>query len=427
MRYASRPSAVKIGLVAVLTAFTAIADETPARHALEWACMGAPSEVGSLLRGFPGSSLLDDRVRSFRGQPGQSRHVLGLASGGELRITRIFPLGRLRRVSIEFYVPGSGGDLRPREAVAGDGTCRGIETRRIAYDALDNAETLSIRRGDDFQHVPLNPSVPPGRDPGGVLVAVIDTGLNYQLPGVAARLARDEGGSILGYDFWDDDARPFDIDTSRSPFFPLHHGTAVTSIILREAPNARIAPYRFPRPDMARMADVVAHADAVGARIVNLAMGSNKAEDWRAFEFAARARPHMLFVVSAGNNGRDIDSSPVYPAALALRNMVTVTSADAFGKLADGSNWGRTHVDIMVPGERVAVIDHRGVGNQASGSSFAVPRIAALAARWLAANPAWTTHKLKQAILSRARSSSRQPDLPLAHGWLPDPTDDYLP
>ena len=186
----------------------------------------------------------------------------------------------------------------------------------------------------------MNPPVPLGLDPGGVLVAVIGSGLNYQLPNIAARLARDEGGRILGYDFWDNDARPLDIDTGRSPFFPLHHGTAANSIILREAPNTRIAPYWFPRPNMALMADVVAHADAVGARIVNLAMGSNKEDDWRAFESAARGRSHMLFIVSAGNNGHDIDRSPVYPAALALTNMVTVTSADAFGNLAEGSNWG---------------------------------------------------------------------------------------
>ena len=427
MRYALRTYVAGIGLAAALTALTAIADETPAHRALAWACMDSSSEIGSLQRTFPGSSLLDVRVRSFRGQPGRSQHVLGLPSGGELRITKVFPLGQLRRVSIEFYTPRSGGGLRPYEAIGGDGACREIETRRIDYDLADRAEHLIIRRGDDHQDVPLNPPVPPGRDPGGVLVAVIDTGLNYQLPNIAARLARDEGGSILGYDFWDDDARPFDIDTGRSPFFPLHHGTAVTSIILREATNARIVPYRFPRPDMALMADVVAHADAVGARIVNLAMGSNREGDWRTFELAARGRPHMLFIVSAGNNGRDIDRSPVYPAALALTNMVTVTSADAFGKLAEGSNWGRTHVDIMAPGERVAVIDHRGVDIQASGSSFAVPRIAALAARWLAANPAWTAKKLKQAILSRARPSPRQSILPLAYGWIPDPTDDYLP
>ena len=112
MRYALRPYVAGIGLAAALTALTAIADETPARRALAWACMGGSSEIGSLQRKFPGSSLLDVRVRSFRGQPGQSQFVLGLPSGGELRITKVFPLGQLRRVSIEFYTPRPGGGLR---------------------------------------------------------------------------------------------------------------------------------------------------------------------------------------------------------------------------------------------------------------------------------------------------------------------------
>ena len=103
MRYALRLYAAVIGLAFTMTALTAIADETPARSALAWACMGDSSEIGSLQRKFPGSRLLDVRVRSFRGQPGQSQHVLGLPSGGELRITKVFPLGQLRRVSIEFY------------------------------------------------------------------------------------------------------------------------------------------------------------------------------------------------------------------------------------------------------------------------------------------------------------------------------------
>ena len=112
MRYALGPYAAGIGLAAALTTLTAIAEETPAHRALAWACMGGSSEIGSLQRYFPGSSLLDVRMRSFRGNPGQSQHVLGLPSGGELRITKVFPLGQLRRVSIEFYTPRPGGGLR---------------------------------------------------------------------------------------------------------------------------------------------------------------------------------------------------------------------------------------------------------------------------------------------------------------------------
>jgi subtilisin family serine protease len=132
----------------------------------------------------------------------------------------------------------------------------------------------------------------------------------------------------------------------------------------------------------------------------------------------------MLFVVSAGNNGRDIDATPVYPAALGLDNILTVTSSDAFGRLAPGSNWGRRHVDVMAPGEGLAVIDHRRAEGKASGSSFAVPRVAALAARLLARHLEWRAPELKRAMLSRTRPSRHHPELPVRYGWIPDPTDD---
>ena len=60
--------------------------------------------------------------------------------------------------------------------------------------------------------------------------------------------------------------------------------------------------------------------------------------------------------MSAGNNGQDIDTTPLYPATLPLDNMLVVTSSDGFGKLAELG--GR--VDIMLPAERVPVTDFRG-------------------------------------------------------------------
>ncbi|MBT5298159.1 MAG: S8 family serine peptidase [Rhodospirillaceae bacterium] len=439
MRKASMSSAVLIVLALALAPVPAPADGKPVevgalRIALGAACAGLPEGHSELLGGFPGAKLLEARVTAFRGQPGLAIHAVLLESGAELRLSKIFPLGRLRRVNAEYHGVISGQQVRPELAVTADGQCQVREARRIIYDDAGKPASLRIF-GPDLRKIiaeePLNPAVPPsadpGADPGGAVVAVVDTGVNYLLDVIARRLARDGAGKILGVDYWDQDARPFDVDTGRSAFFPLHHGTAVASIVLREAPAARIIPYRFPRPEMSRMGELVADADQKGAIIINMAMGSSKHGDWEAFEAAARARPHMLFIISAGNDGRDIDKRPVYPAALDLGNILTVTSADAFGRLARGSNWGRKAVDIMAPGEKVAVVDHRGVAGQASGSSFAVPRIAALAARLLAKNPTWRGPDLKRAILSRAKPSLRHPDLPLKHGWIPDPMDDFLP
>ncbi|MFQ5764173.1 MAG: S8 family serine peptidase, partial [Rhodospirillales bacterium] len=303
------------------------------RFAIAQACE-APIPEGAepgpvLAERFGGATLLEARTFEVRGRPGKARFGLLLENGDEVRIERLFPLGTLRRVTVEYHREVAKDTVRPAMSAATGADCRVLRAARIDYDADGGAETL-VLLGADLTDVlarePLNPPVPAGRDPGGVAVAHVDTGVNYLLPGLSGRLARDENGRLLGFDFWDMDGRPFDVDTARSPFFPLHHGTAVASILLREAPAARLVPYRYPRPEMARFADLVKHADAQGAVVVIMAMGSNKREDWTAFADAAAERPHMLFVISAGNDGRDIDERPVYPAALGLGNFLVVTS-----------------------------------------------------------------------------------------------------
>lgn len=378
------------------------------------------------LAGDPLPTLLGAaKAACAKGNEAKIEEAFPLA-GAEARLKRLVVAGRLRRLSLELWDTVAAPPL-PLAVVTLSADCAPIEARRIdrggpmGPELVRFAPDLSAEIGREF----LDPPVPPGKDPGGVAVAHVDTGVNYLLPQIAKRLARDGAGNLLGGDFWDNDRRPFDVDTGRSPFFPLHHGTAVVSIVLTEAPAARIAPYRFPRPDMNRMAALVADIDASKIRIVNMAMGSNDRGDWIAFAEAASKVRHILFVVSAGNDGRDIDARPVWPAALVLDNMIVVTSADSFGRLAEGSNWGVKSVDVMVPGERIVVTDHRGAEGRASGSSFAVPRVTAMAARLLAKNPDWMAPELKKAILARARVSPYQKTPVVRVGWIPDPTDDY--
>lgn len=152
-------------------------------------------------------------------------------------------------------------------------------------------------------------------------------------------------------------------------------------------------------------------------------LGSRKAGDWETFEKAANAHPDLLLIVSAGNDGRDIDKTKLWPAALDLPNLIVVTSSDAFGRLAAGSNWGRASVDIMLPAENVPVIDFRGAKGRASGSSYAVPRLAAMAARILADKPTLSGNELKTRIFSRAVRSPYEDDV-VAVGWIPDPLRD---
>ena len=304
--------------------------------------------------------------------------------------------------------------------------CKLIEARRLQRDTTGAVAAVEILENDLAtvrNTEPVNPPVPElAAGNARVRLAHVDTGVNYLLPDVRERLASDASGRLLGYDFWDDDDRPFDIDARRNIFLPLHHGTTVFSVLARESGDEPIAVYRFPAPDMCRFANLVSHMAALGVRVVNMSMGSFEPADWDCFASAAAKHPDMLFVVSAGNDGRDLDQAPVYPAALPLENMVTVTSSDDFGRIGRGSNVGAGTVDIMVPAERVGVFDHRGVRAETGGTSYAAPRVAGLAMRFLAANPEASTADIIAFLVSRTRLAS---SAPLVHGWIPDPSDDF--
>jgi len=323
-----------------------------------------------------------------------------------------------RRLSVQY----SDHQSLPVLLVLATPDCAITNARSIQYD---NGLAVYIHQLDQQldprgERIPMNPPWPAGEDAGGVTVALIDSGVNYLLPAIEKHLARDARHRPLGFDFWDMDPRPFDSHPVRSPFFPQRHGTRIASIILREAPGTRLIPYRYPRPDMRRMHQLITDAAEAGARVVNLSLGGNKQDQWTSFEKIARQHTGMLFVVSAGNNGRDIDRHPVYPASLDLDNMLTVTSADLDGYPARGSNWGRIGVDLLVPGENIPATGFDGIGRDVSGSSYAAARVTALASRILLNAPELSARLLREKILSMAEPA---PDSFTSGGWISEPDD----
>lgn len=298
------------------------------------------------------------------------------------------------------------------------GHCNAARRFALAALALCCWVLVAPSSADAASH---EPPLPAGADPGGVAVALIDTGVNYTLPQIAPRLARDASGDLIGFDFQDGDRRPFDLQPGHDPERGRRHGTIVASILLREAPQARLVPFRFKADgfdSFARIVEQVAHGPA---RIVSMSLGGYKREDWESFRATASAYPEILFVVSAGNDGRDIDAEPVYPASFDLPNLLVVTSSDAFGRLPPESNWGTRGVDVSTPGEHIEALDHRGARVRASGSSYAAPRIAALAARLQAKHPDWDTQALKSAILGLAAPSPGERTPRTKHGWIANP------
>ena len=272
------------------------------------------------------------------------------------------------------------------------------------------------------QDEPVKPPVPPGADPGGVPVVQIDTGVAYDRPEIASRLTRDASGRMLGWDFRANDDRPYDRDPTQPLLFARQHGTGTASVLLAEAKEASLVPFRYPGNDADGLGRLPDEAAKRGVRIVTMSLGGIKPELWQPFAAAAQRHPELLFIVSAGNDGRDIDADPVYPAAFRLGNVIVVTSADADGRVARGSNWGALSVDLAVPAERVPILSPSGAKIFGSGSIYAAPRVAALAVRILAKNPSLSTDKLKATILSYAKSVPKDDPRLVRVGWIPDPT-----
>ncbi|MCP1675763.1 putative intracellular protease/amidase [Natronocella acetinitrilica] len=369
------------------------------------------------------SATEEDQV-SGRGMEIGWQRRFAMDTGDQLRAEHIAPGGRTQRFSVEYWEQVHG-ELRPAMVALADGSCAVRAARRLNYDEnlgfAVSLEHLTPTLEPTGEQEPLKPPVPPGTDPGGVRVAMVDSGVNYLLPDIAERLARDEHGNALGFDFWTMDARPFDAHPVPSPLFVQRHGTRTASLLLQEAPEAVLVPYRYPRTDMTRMTQLVAHAAEIGVQVMSLSLGGDELADWEAFAEAAAAHPDILFVISAGNNGRDIDQQPVYPAALKLDNALVVTSALPNGSLARGSNWGVETVDLLVPAERLRVTDFTGDAVAGSGSSYAAPRVAALAARLLKAQPDWHAPDLKASILDRVLPAFAGDADRVRYGLLPRP------
>ncbi len=346
-----------------------------------------------------------------------------LRDGGALQLSRLASGATLQRVVVEIDRPRDA-DAPPRPVLQAraERDCARIEGRALIYRDDGNVDAVALldeTLEPTGRTLALDPPVPEGRDPGGVSVALLDTGVNYLQPGIGERLARDADNAIVGYDFEDDDARPFDLNAALSPFHPGRHGTLVANALLAEAAPLRLIALRYPRSDPAKLEAAVDLAAKGGARVLLVGLGGRREADWQGFAAGLRAHPELLAIVSAGRDGEDIDDRAWYPAALDLPNMLVVGAADGFGQPVR-SNWGLRRVDLLAPAERLVVRDFDDVEQAVAGAEFAAARVAALASRLLAAEPGLTAGALKAGILAMARLSDHGARPRSAYGVLPD-------
>jgi len=214
---------------------------------------------------------------------------------------------------------------------------------------------------------------------GGIVIAVLDTGIDPDHIAFAGRL------SSLGYDFIDDDADPretangLDEDEDGAVDEGFAHGTMVAGIVALIAPEATILPIRVlddeGRGTVYGVIRGILYAMEQGADVYNMSFGAPAEVTvlWPEIEEAAAGG--AILVAGAGNEGREYP--PYYPACDPNVCMVTaVDSLDVKSAFADFND----AVMLSAPGERVRSAYPGGAWGIGSGCSFAAPFVSGEAA-----------------------------------------------
>lgn len=147
-------------------------------------------------------------------------------------------------------------------------------------------------------------------------------------------------------------------------------------------------------------AQAVIYAADHGALVSNNSWGGDGGSQ-SLFDAIAYAGQHgQLFVAAAGNNGRDTDAVPFYPASYPHTNIVSVAATDSSGNRASFSNYGVFSVDLGAPG--VGILSSLPGNNYAAwnGTSMATPHVAGTAALLRVVNPSWDSQQVKDRLLA---------------------------
>jgi subtilisin family serine protease len=296
--------------------------------------------------------------------------------------------------------------------------------QRIGFDASPDSAWRLVRR-----------------DAKPVIVAVVDTGLDWNHRNIAREnLWRnpkeiqnnteddDKDGftdDIIGWDFFDKDNKPWDFDG---------HGTFVAGIIAGSwkdkdgmagvNPFARLmvlkAINNFGHTRASFIARAIKYATDHGARVINLSVGGKERAPVTQAAIDYAYSKGVVLVVAAGNEGANVDSY-----GIAGQDKVLTVAATGFDdQRAVFSNWGK--ISVAAPGLDVLSLraqrtdTMQGIAGvkysvgaayvgadkryyRASGTSFSAPLVAGLASLMIADDPSLTNRQVMNIIKSTAR------------------------
>lgn len=234
----------------------------------------------------------------------------------------------------------------------------------------------------------------------GVLVAVLDTGIDPAHPVLAGRI-------VNSWNFIDNNPDPTEVrmfvDSNNDGVVDgaFGHGTHVAGILRLAAPRSRLLVGRVldsdGNGDVATVAAGVRWAVANGARVINMSLGMiSQSITIESAIYDAWAKG-VIVVASAGNWG---SSTPVdYPASSS--HVIAVAADDAYAQPASFTSYG-SFVDLCAPGVAVRSTYPGGGYRLWSGTSMSAPFVAGTAARLLCLHPQWNLQDIINCLSSTA-------------------------
>lgn len=259
-------------------------------------------------------------------------------------------------------------------------------------------------------------------DASSVVVAVVDTGIDYAHPDLAPNLwSHPADASVHGYTCLNGACVAGGRDDNG-------HGTHVAGTIGARGDNGigiagvawrvQLLAIKFlGAGGSGSTSDAVAGLEllrtlkvaGVNIRVTNNSWGGSGHSQALADALAAleQGTPATLNVAAAGNSGVNADVAPMYPAAYPNRGLVSVLASDAADAGAGFTNYGLASVDLAAPGVGIWSTVPTGTcthcdpsGYKAlSGTSMASPHVAGAAALLLARHPGLTAAQARDALL----------------------------
>ena len=273
-----------------------------------------------------------------------------------------------------------------------------------------------------------------------VVVALVDTGIDYTHEDLAGRIwtnvdeipgngIDDDGNGyvddVYGWNFYSDTN---DVYVGTEDAHGTHgagtiaanadNGTGIAGIVQSDRVKV-MAVKALGGSDgsgtTASIIQAIQYAEANGAQICNLSLGSSQNDPAL---YRTMASSDMLFVVAAGNDGTDLETSPSYPASYDLDNVISVANIRYDGELDPTSSYGAASVDLAAPGSYILSTTPCGTYSYMTGTSMAAPMVSAAAAMVYSAFPNATLADVKDILLASVQKLDSLSDRTATGGML---------